>query len=403
MSSLFNPALYRSLARHLAASREFWQPTVFADDPPWVERHPELSERLLQLDAATLDSLEQQPRALSQWLQPWLGDSDELDQLIRAVADTPLPAPLPLAEKHGRDIRGRKWQQILHFAASVHLPESHEKSLLAEWCAGKAHLGRLLARHYSCRLRSLEWQQRLCDEASELALRDQVQLEAIQADVLEQPAAKLLQNVQHVVALHACGDLHRTLFEALPAQASAKAADIAPCCYHMSKDESYRPLSAIGHTLDLGLSRYDLRLVGQQVVVAGATEVARSRELMRWRLAFDWLQRQWRGIDQYLPCPSVPQRILRDGFERFVAKMARHHSIPLPDRVDYQTALAVGASRLERSRRLSLLRHRFRRALECWLLLDRAAFLDEAGFEVHVGRFCPFHITPRNLMIQARR
>lgn len=403
MSGNLDLHLFEQLSARLADQRDYWQPTVFADDPPWVRQQPKLTEQLLQLDDAGLERLEQDPAALSQWLDPWLSDSLDLDRLIAPVVEAPLPAPLALAEKHGRDIKGRKWQQILHFAASVQLTESEQPPLLAEWCAGKAHLGRLLARQQPCRLRSIECQQRLCEEARSLAQRDRVQLEAIQADVLKQPAAELLHNADHVIALHACGDLHRTLLQALPDQTTTRSADIAPCCYHMSRDEQYRPLSESAQRAGLELNRYDLRLVGQQVVVAGATEVARSRELMRWRLGFDWLQRQWRGYNQYLPCPSVPQRVLRQGFEPFVASMAEHHGIERPARIDYQAALTVGAHRLERSRRLSLVRHRFRRALECWLLLDRAAFLEEAGFDVRVGRFCPFHITPRNLIIQARR
>jgi hypothetical protein len=52
-------------------------------------------------------------------------------------------------------------------------------------------------------------------------------------------------------------------------------------------------------------------------------------------------------------------------------------------------------------RNLELLRNLFRRPLELWLILDRALYLGERGYDVRVGTFCDSHITPRNLLIIA--
>ena len=51
---------------------------------------------------------------------------------------------------------------------------------------------------------------------------------------------------------------------------------------------------------------------------------------------------------------------------------------------------------------LDLVRHRFRRVLELWLVLDRAQYLLEAGYRVGVGTFCARELSPRNLLIDAR-
>jgi len=45
----------------------------------------------------------------------------------------------------------------------------------------------------------------------------------------------------------------------------------------------------------------------------------------------------------------------------------------------------------------------FRRPLEMWLVLDRALFLQENGYQAQVGRFCETALTPRNLMVLAER
>jgi hypothetical protein len=43
----------------------------------------------------------------------------------------------------------------------------------------------------------------------------------------------------------------------------------------------------------------------------------------------------------------------------------------------------------------------FRRALECWLVLDKALFLEEQGYRCEISQFCSTDISPRNLLIQA--
>jgi hypothetical protein len=72
-----------------------------------------------------------------------------------------------------------------------------------------------------------------------------------------------------------------------------------------------------------------------------------------------------------------------------------------PERL--QACLAEGASRLARLRRLELLRQAWRRPIEVWLCLDRAVWLERRGYAVEVGTFCDASLTPRNILLRARR
>ena len=58
---------------------------------------------------------------------------------------------------------------------------------------------------------------------------------------------------------------------------------------------------------------------------------------------------------------------------------------------------------LAQVRNLELVRGLFRRPLELWLLLDRALFLEEQGYQVRLGTFCAHELTPRNLLLLAER
>jgi hypothetical protein len=53
-------------------------------------------------------------------------------------------------------------------------------------------------------------------------------------------------------------------------------------------------------------------------------------------------------------------------------------------------------------RRLEKAQLAFRRPLELWLLLDRALFLQELGYEVELKRFCRKRDSGRNTVILAR-
>ncbi|GAL12265.1 hypothetical protein JCM19233_3257 [Vibrio astriarenae] len=61
----------------------------------------------------------------------------------------------------------------------------------------------------------------------------------------------------------------------------------------------------------------------------------------------------------------------------------------------------MGEMSFWRMEALSLLPQIFRRPLERWLVLDRALYLTEKGYEVTVGTFCERQATPRNLIIRA--
>ena len=74
--------------------------------------------------------------------------------------------------------------------------------------------------------------------------------------------------------------------------------------------------------------------------------------------------------------------------------------MPVQNWIDLQ---ARGWQRLAEVRNLELLRALFRRPLELWLVLDQALFLHEQGFRVELGEFCASELTPRNLLLLARR
>ena len=124
---------------------------------------------------------------------------------------------------------------------------------------------------------------------------------------------------------------------------------------------------------------------------------------MAWRLAFDVLQRELRGVDEYLPTPSLSATWFNKPFAQWCHDLAALKDLPAVPEQNWTALEAQGWQRLAEVRNLELVRGLFRRPLELWLVLDQALFLQEQGFTVELGEFCAIELTPRNLLLLARR
>ncbi|MFW6346712.1 MAG: methyltransferase, partial [Halomonas sp.] len=302
----------------------------------------------------------------------------------------------------GQHVGGRKWQQIEAFLPRLRLAPGQ---VPVEWCAGKGHLARSLARWHDVAVTALEWQPALCEQGRALAARQGAAVRMAVQNVMDEDAGNWLSPQTHVAALHACGDLHRRLLAL--AAAAGSAVTLVPCCYQRTVDATYRPLSRRGRVLaesyGLTFSRDDLALAVQETVTA-PRHVQRSRErLGAWRLGFDRLQRELRGVDEYLPVPSLAYGRMPATFAGFCRWAADQKDLALPAGLDWAALEAEGWRRQAEVARLELARHLFRRPLEVWLALDRLCLLEEAGFTAELGTFCDRELTPRNLMIRGQR
>lgn len=367
---------------------------------PWASHQPQLARDLRKAEGhdAGSDGETHAGSALAA-LAGWL----PVRQLAALVNLPRLPAVSePPADRWAAHVGGRKWRQIAAFASRVSIAPGES---LLEWCAGKGHLARALAHSRRVPVTGLESDPRLCREGRALAVQQGAPVRLPVQDVLAEDVFRWLHPRAHVVALHACGDLHRHLLD-LAVQTGCTVT-LAPCCYQRMAHERYRPLSETGrqltehHTLEL--TRGDLALAVQETVTAPGHARRQRRKAKAWRLGFDLLQRELRGVNAYLPVPRLRYGDLPADFEGFCRWAAREKQLSVAVGIDWHGLERAGWRRLDEVERLERIRHLFRRPLEVWLALDRAQRLREAGFRVALGTFCPREITPRNLLLCASR
>ncbi len=391
-------ARFQALDSFLIAHQPLWRPRPFHYlQLPWEAELPELAAWLRRrpLEQADVSNAELWQLAAP---APFPALAHQAQRLA-ALGEMPATPATQRPGAFGVDVPGRKLAQIQAFAS--HLTFTRRPRHWLDWCSGKGHLGRWLTRqdqHLTC----LEHDPALIESGQTLSRRLGLDAQHIRQDVLAADSAEQLHAGHTPVALHACGDLHVRLLQLASHNGCAQLA-VAPCCYNRITGLHYQPLSAVAHTSRLQLSRDDLSLPLSETVTAGA-RVRRQRDRsMAWRLAFDLLQRQLRGLDEYLPTPSLPSDWFDKPFASFCHDLAALRAVPTPGRQDWQALEASGWQRLAAVRNLELLRKLFRRPLELWLLLDRALYLHEQGYSVKLGTFCDYQVSPRNLLLLAER
>lgn len=363
---------------------------------PWEHPWPELASHMRGRTLEQAEHSHNQPHLLNA-PAPY-PELAARSLALSQVEDWSREPPSQLPELLTRHVPGRKWQQITRFAdiADQHLPQPAQHWL--DWCAGKGHLGRLLAFTGGQPLTCLEHDPALNAQGRVLSQQCIVEASHVDMDVLSQDVGRYLQPHHTPVALHACGDLHMTLLRQSVTQGCAQVV-ISPCCYNRIESERYQPLSEAGRSARLILSKDDLALPLLESVTAGQRVRRLRDQSMVWRLAFDLWQREARGTDNYLTTPARPQSALNAGIADFCRSLAAHHHLQLPEPADWSALEKRGWQRLAEVRNLELVGALFRRPLEIWLLLDRALFLQESGYCVQLGQFCPTSLTPRNLML----
>ena len=383
---------FHQLDTLLNKTKSYWQLVAFeAHSLPWDTA---LNEWLMSLSDEQVADLDANPDELQLALGNFIPELCALDTLLSLPSERRAIGVLPFWLSNG--IKGRKLLQLQDFVS--HIDEQAYPVL--EWCAGKGHLGRILAFHGAPHVHSVELQKQLCEQGALSAQKQSLPMTFSCADVLQDDTRRYFESQQHAVALHACGKLHQ-VFMTQAVQAGCEKISLSPCCYHLFTEQHYQAMSDAGKCSSLALTHSDMKLALQETVTAPNRIAKVRKKEVTWRLGFDALRRDITGVDHYVSVPSVNKSIFSQSFEAFCQWAANAKEISLPADIEFESYLLLGEQRKVITDRIELVRHAFRRALEIWLVLDRALYLHEAGYQVVVKEFCDKQLTPRNILIQA--
>jgi SAM-dependent methyltransferase len=205
-----------------------------------------------------------------------------------------------------------------------------------------------------------------------------------------------------VVGLHACGELGDAIVAGV-AHAPGSTLALVGCCLQKRRQPSRRPLRAtpgLEDALDLPST-----LLGLSNLVAGddGVEASRGDNLLarERRLTLHRLLSEGRPLRLGAEIEGLNRRAAHRDLSVLVARAFAIRGQPAPARQAIDEAARWAHAEHARRRRLSVPRALLARALEVYVLLDRAAYLEENGFEVMVGALFATSVSPRNLALVA--
>ncbi|NTS77859.1 methyltransferase [Catenovulum sp. SM1970] len=410
--------MFLRLDGFLHRHRMLWQQVPFYGELTWPSQHAELYQAILALDEHSLSLFEQDDTAnaeilLIKWLADFIDGLAEIATDIDALHDkkggkTAGPS-YQMAKFTDVGLPGRKKQQVLGFIHQLQADSIVDGKIgkVVDWCSGKGYLASHLSYALDAQVHCLEYDKSLCDKGQEQQKKQASKVCFHHHDVFQPlpEAIKLAtQGADLHSALHACGDLH---IEAIK-QASQLGADmaIAPCCYHLIRDQHYQALSLLGKDSRLHLSKSDLRLAVLQSATAGQRVKDLRLKETTWRIGFDLLLRQQTGANTYQHQASFAKKQLAGSFLDFCQFMWQQTNQTAA--IDWQTIDFTdlqNQAQLKHQQviRLEKVRLGFRPLLEAWLILDRACFLIEQDYQVKLPKFCDWDVSPRNTLILAHK
>ena len=387
------------LCRHKA----LWTESAFVQNElSWRADYPRLYRELLALSEGELRALEGEDEMLLYLTSRHLSDLETLNDFPIA---TPTRRHWRVPELATCGIPQRKRAQIEGFVSA--LLEAKlvltPNCVVVDWCSGRGHLARAMHLAGGARVLCLERDPKLHHRD----LPEDVTFLA--HDVLKPLDSAHLQSTDLHTALHACGDLHLSMLRQT-ANAGVPALACAPCCYHFTTDQVYGGLSRMAQESKLRPSKDELRLATAETTTANTLDRKLRHQELLWRVAFDLHLRQLRQVDAYSRTPSVRKSLLKTSFNAFAQSLVEalerkgrrdFDFSPLSARAQEQL-MRQAQAKLSIVSRLEKAQLAFRPALERWLLLDRALYLQERGYRVDIQQFCAKHDSGRNHVILAR-
>lgn len=394
---------WEAVARLVAEHRDVLdaRPGDAEDAPPALVRRGWVPF-LAALDDERLATLEIDGRD-AEWPE---GTPPSLVALAARARELSAFAPLKLASDGTpgparRREKPRKRAQIEAFARLV-LPLARRATRVVDVGSGHGHLTRELAERLSLPVVGLERDDTLATRARSLPSSASPSFAV--TDVLNDGLPLLAGDC--VVGLHACGELGDAMVEG--AARARTSLVLVGCCLQKRRALSRRLLCG-GPATDAHLEdALDLPrdLLGLSNLTAGdeGVEATRSENLAgrERRLA----------LHRLLSADATPLRLGAeiDGLNRRAAQgdlaslvrrafELRGRPAPSPDAIE--DAAAWARTQHARQRRLSLPRALLARALEVLVLLDRARYLEERGYQVVLGTLFAPAVSARNLTLVA--
>jgi SAM-dependent methyltransferase len=368
--------------------------------PEWCERRG-WTRFLKNLDDAELELCEAE--GLARRL-PRLSDAPEslrelATNVLRATAIPCLSWPEPvLSYADLRRVSARKSQQLAPLLGALR-PMAAAAARIVDVGSGSGHLTRLAADQFGLRALGIERNTERVAAAERRLERAAERVEFVVLDACREPLVFAADDL--VVGLHACGKLGDRLVEAA-ARAESDVA-LVSCCLQKTTEPSRRPLSHGARGIELsrehlGLTNLMAREQGVETDLQTTMRARQARFALRRLFAQHGLL-----LSPGAEMRGTNRRQANAGFPVLVRRVFEARRLPIPSTEELHRHERSCRDQFALVRRFSLPRNLLARVVELFVVLDRAALLEENGLVVRVVEVFEAAVSPRNLALLASR
>ena len=277
---------------------------------------------------------------------------------------------------------------------------------------GKGHLSRLIEQKLLIEGTCLEMNQDLINSGKKLLAKNaklQFSHQFLPPENLDS-CVEIFKNFKKdkkslCLGLHTCGPLATTILKA-SRQSNFETILNFGCCYLKLTPGEFVGISAIGKKFNLPLSKYALTLATRAHTGPTWEDFMMKKRVKYFRYGIHLYLYYKLGIQKFINVGDGSKNDYKKSFGEYVDSRLERLSFSKVDSIDQ---INKWFEKIDIQEKISdmfamnIIRWQFGRAIELWILLDRACYLEEQGYEAKLEEFFDEKISPRNIGLYANK
>ena len=332
---------------------------------------------------------------------------------LTALPSIPEYAPMPEEPWTWLYIIPKKQHEIRHLAPHLHhLYRKHQIDRVIDIGGGIGLLAQTLNNQYQLKVTTLDMDpvlQTTGKNRHEKYAKDpsnKVQYKNIKVEAHGEFVEIIEQNVMPI-GLHTCGKLALDLIRVSSSKKVPALVNFG-CCYQtLDKSADLQNISKFAQSLDhLWMTKFALTLSCRAHHKMDEEDYDLKLKVKLYRYAIHMLLHDKYGIKDLVSLGNSSPKLYEQSFGVYVQEQFKRVQIePRHTEEELNSYFADPDLKILIARMMAadLIRNALGRVMELYLLLDRAIYLEEQGYEVQVQEFFNKELSPRNIGITATR
>lgn len=334
-------------------------------------------------------------------------------QELIQVETAPKRAPMPTDRFTFLFMIPKKQYEIRQLAPHIdHFYRQQNIEQLVDIGGGLGLLAQTLANYYGHQVTSVDLDARMQETGRDRNRknlrpgRSPVNYVNLKVDAQELRFQELLSANSMTVGLHTCGPLAVDQLRA-SSQRQVRSVINLGCCYHKIHDDAYQNISRFAReNAPLYLSQFALPLASRAHKKMSEEDREFKLKVKKFRYSIHFLLHDEYGIPEFLGLGNSPRKLYDGPFSAYALEQLARAGITPKHTVNELDAYFHQSARQELIDQMvaaGILRDSMGRLLELYLLLDRAIYLEEEGYEVELLACFDEELSSRNIGIFANR